>query len=92
MLGHDNFFTVHKQSKPQWRWFFQNPLPHWLVVKFNMFALYNITTTNLYAINMGKLQITPLKFGVVWILHPDISKFRFYSLKFGMFRYYILTF
>jgi len=23
---------------------------------------------------LGKLQITPLKFGVDWILHPKISK------------------
>ena len=26
---------------------------------------------------MGKLQITPLKFRVVWILHPKILKFDF---------------
>ena len=42
---------------------------------------------------LGKLQITPLKFGGVqiynmksknvWILHPDISEFGFYPLKFG---------
>ena len=25
----------------------------------------------------GKLQITPLKFGSVWILHIDVSKFKF---------------
>ena len=30
----------------------------------------------------GKLQITPLKFEGVWILHPEISKFGFYFLKF----------
>ena len=30
----------------------------------------------------GKLQITPLKFEGVWILYPEISKFRFYLLKF----------
>ena len=30
-----------------------------------------------------KLQITPLKFKDVWILHFEISKFRFYPLKVG---------
>ena len=32
---------------------------------------------------IGKLQIKPLKFGCVWILHPEVLEFRFYSLKFG---------
>ena len=32
---------------------------------------------------MSKLQITPLKFGSVWILHHKVSEFRFYPLKFG---------
>ena len=31
----------------------------------------------------GKLQITPLKFGGVWILHLEISKLGFYPLKFN---------
>ena len=31
----------------------------------------------------GKLQITPLKFEGVWILHLKVSEFRFFSLKFG---------
>ena len=30
---------------------------------------------------MGKLQNTPLKFGGVWILHPNISEIGFYTLK-----------
>ena len=29
------------------------------------------------------LQITPLKFGSDWILHPEILKFGFYPLKFS---------
>ena len=32
---------------------------------------------------LGKLQITPLKFGNALILYPEISKFEFYLLKFG---------
>ena len=32
---------------------------------------------------LNKLQIIPLKFGGDWILHPKISKFRFYTLTFG---------
>ena len=32
---------------------------------------------------MGKFQITPLKFGGDWILHPKVSKFEFYPLTFG---------
>ena len=32
-------------------------------------------------IKLDKLQITPLKFGSVWILHPEISEFGFYPLK-----------
>ena len=32
-------------------------------------------------IKLGKLQITPLKFGSVWILHPEISEFGFHLLK-----------
>ena len=31
----------------------------------------------------GKLQIAPLKFGVVWILHLKVSEIWFYTLKFG---------
>ena len=31
----------------------------------------------------NKLQIIPLKFGGVGILHFEVSNFRFYSLKFG---------
>ena len=34
---------------------------------------------------MDKLQITPLKFGSIWILHFVVSEFGFYSLKFGGF-------
>ena len=37
-----------------------------------------------------KLQITPLKFGGVWILNSEASKFRFYPLKFGVFGFYTL--
>ena len=37
--------------------------------------------------NMGKLQITPLKFEGVQILHPNVLKFEFYFLKFGVFRF-----
>ena len=33
----------------------------------------------------GKLQIAPLKFSGDWILHPEISEFGFYPLKFGVF-------
>ena len=40
----------------------------------------------------GKLQITPLKFGNVWILHLEVLKFGFYPFTFGVFRFYILTF
>ena len=36
----------------------------------------------------GKLQIVPLKFEGVWILHFEISNFRFYSLKFEVFGLY----
>ena len=32
-------------------------------------------------IKLDKLQITPLKFGSVWILHPEISEFGFHPLK-----------
>jgi len=32
-------------------------------------------------IKLGKLQITPLKFGSVWVLHPEVSEFGFYPLK-----------
>ena len=39
----------------------------------------------------GELQITPLKFGGDWILHLEVSKFRFYPLKFGVFGFYTLT-
>ena len=31
---------------------------------------------------LGKLQITHLKFGSDWILHPEILEFGFYPLKF----------
>ena len=31
----------------------------------------------------GKLQIAPLKFRVVWILHLKILEIWFYTLKFG---------
>ena len=37
--------------------------------------------------NKGKLQITPLKFGGIWILHPEVSEYEFYPLKFRMFRF-----
>ena len=40
----------------------------------------------------AKLQIIYLKFESVWILHPEISKFEFYPLKFGRFRFYTLKF
>ena len=36
-----------------------------------------------YKLKKGKLQITPLKFGGDWILHPEVSKFGFYPLMFG---------
>ena len=39
---------------------------------------------------MGKLQIAPLKFA--WILHPEISKFEFYLLNFGVFGFYTMIF
>ena len=29
------------------------------------------------------MQSTPLKFGVVWILHPKVCEIGFYTLKFG---------
>ena len=32
-----------------------------------------------------KLQITPLSFGDVWILHPEVSEFGVYLLKFRVF-------
>ena len=32
---------------------------------------------------MGKLQSTPLKFGVAWISHPKVWDIGFYTLKFG---------
>ena len=32
---------------------------------------------------LGKLQITHLKFGSDWILHPEVLEFGFYPLKFG---------
>ena len=34
---------------------------------------------------IGKLQNTFLKFGVVWILHPEIWEIRFHTLKFHSF-------
>ena len=34
-------------------------------------------------IYMGKLQITLLKFGDVWILQFEVLEFEFYPLKFG---------
>ena len=40
----------------------------------------------------GKLQIALLKFGSVWILHPEVLIFGFYLLKFGVIRFYSLTF
>ena len=39
-----------------------------------------------------KLQITPLKFGDDWILHPKVLEFGFYPLKFGVFGFYTITF
>ena len=45
-----------------------------LVTIVNMHVNYN----NL----MGKLQNTFLKFGVVWILHPEIWEIGFHTLKF----------
>ena len=42
--------------------------------------VHKIKITNLRNI-LRKLQITPLKFGGDWILHPKISNFRFYPLK-----------
>jgi len=41
---------------------------------------------------ISKIQITPLKFGGDWILHPEVSEFEFYPLKFGVFGFYILMF
>ena len=41
---------------------------------------------------LGKLHITPLKFGGVWILYPKVLKFGFYPQKFGMFGFYTLMF
>ena len=35
-----------------------------------------------YSLKNVKLQITPLKFGSVWILHHKILNFGFYFLKF----------
>ena len=43
-------------------------------------GLHN-TLANIY---LDKLQITPLKFESIRILHPKISNFRFYPLKFGV--------
>ena len=37
------------------------------------------------SIDKGKLQITLLKFGGEWILHPKVSKFGFYPLYFKSF-------
>ena len=41
---------------------------------------------------LGKLQITPIKFGGVWILQTKILEFGFYTLKFGVFGFYTLIF
>ena len=32
---------------------------------------------------LGKLQIAPLKFRCIWILHLEVLEFGFYLLKFG---------
>ena len=40
----------------------------------------------------GKLQITPLKFGGDWILHPEVLEFGFYPLKFRVFGFYTPAF
>ena len=38
---------------------------------------------SIFIINIGgKLQITLLKFGDNWILHREVSEFRFYHMKF----------
>ena len=38
---------------------------------------------SIYIKKKGKLQSTPLKFGVAWILYPDVWKNGFYTLKFS---------
>ena len=38
------------------------------------------------------MQITFLKFGGNWILHPGILKFEFYPWRLGLFGFYTLTF
>ena len=43
---------------------------------------FNCNFSNSFLSYRGKLQITLLKFGDVWILHPEISNFGFYPLKF----------
>ena len=44
----------------------------------NLFALAFISI-----FFQGKLQIKPLKFGSNWILHFEVSEFRFYPITFG---------
>ena len=65
-------------------------------LEFDTFSLLSnnlIHQNNFFLIEKkGKLQITPLKFGDDWILHFEISEFGFYPLKFGVFRFYTMTF
>ena len=66
------------------------------IVYFNfskiLSTLATLTTLILLIFFFGKLLITPLKFGCDWILHPEISEFGFYPLKFEVFGFYTLTF
>ena len=50
-----------------------------------VYILESIQIHILFILNLQgkKLQITPLKFGGVWILYPEVLEFRFYYLKFG---------
>ena len=57
---------------------------------FFFFKLQSLSLRSFFFF-FGELQITPLKFGGDWILHLEVSKFRFYPLKFGVFGFYTLT-
>ena len=53
------------------------------LISYYLFLSYNFYLSFLGSIITllikGKLQITPLKFGGVWILHQKVSEFGFYS-------------
>ena len=81
-----NFWTNDIASKNRWiisRSFPQMMKVEWFYVQHFLNIRWKCCAINKCMINikLGKLQITPLNFGGVWILYSKVSKFGFCPLK-----------